>query len=178
MRPLWRSTSPRDWEESLPVARAPEPVAVPSTPRDRDGNVYMNTKHHRGSASSSSTATAMPTEVGHLSGCCQRAVKTHPLTRQMDRLTCQDPGGSSGSRCSRRFAEPCPGETSSPVLQRRIPPLHRLDPRPSAHGRGHTILAWVLTARQGPLIMKCLASTPDSPPPRDQLDKPCSQLGL
>jgi P-type Ca2+ transporter type 2C len=77
--------------ESLPVAKATEPVAGAGTPLgDRTDMVYMNTNVTRGAGQFVITATGMATEVGHISGLLQgeQAVKT-PLTRQMDRLTGQ-----------------------------------------------------------------------------------------
>ena len=77
--------------ESLPVAKSTEPVAgVGTALGDRTDMVYMNTNVTRGAGEFVITATAMATEVGHISGMLQeeQAVKT-PLTRQMDRLTGQ-----------------------------------------------------------------------------------------
>ena len=77
--------------ESLPVAKGTEPVAGADTPLgDRTDMVYMNTNVTRGAGEFVITATAMATEVGHISGMLaeEQAVKT-PLTRQMDRLTGQ-----------------------------------------------------------------------------------------
>ena len=77
--------------ESLPVAKSTEPVAGAGTALgDRTDMVYMNTNVTRGAGEFVITATAMATEVGHISGMLQeeQAVKT-PLTRQMDRLTGQ-----------------------------------------------------------------------------------------
>ena len=77
--------------ESLPVAKSTEPVAgVGTALGDRTDMVYMNTNVTRGAGEFVITATAMATEVGHISGMLQeeQAVKT-PLTRQMDQLTGQ-----------------------------------------------------------------------------------------
>ena len=77
--------------ESLPVAKGTDPVAGADTALgDRADMVYMNTNVTRGAGEFVVTATAMATEVGHISGLLagEQAVKT-PLTRQMDRLTRQ-----------------------------------------------------------------------------------------
>jgi P-type Ca2+ transporter type 2C len=77
--------------ESLPVAKGTDPVAGTGTPLgDRADMVYMNTNVTRGSGEFVVTATAMATEVGHISGMLQaeQAAKT-PLTRQLDKLTRQ-----------------------------------------------------------------------------------------
>ncbi len=77
--------------ESLPVAKGTDPVAGSGTPLgDRADMVYMNTNVTRGSGEFVVTATAMATEVGHISGMLQaeQAAKT-PLTRQLDKLTQQ-----------------------------------------------------------------------------------------
>ena len=77
--------------ESLPVAKATDPVAGADTALgDRTDMVYMNTNVTRGAGEFVVTATGMATEVGHISGLLagEQAVKT-PLTRQMDRLTRQ-----------------------------------------------------------------------------------------
>jgi P-type Ca2+ transporter type 2C len=77
--------------ESLPVAKGTDPVAGTGTPLgDRADMVYMNTNVTRGSGEFVVTATAMATEVGHISGMLQaeQAAKT-PLTRQLDKLTQQ-----------------------------------------------------------------------------------------
>jgi P-type Ca2+ transporter type 2C len=77
--------------ESLPVAKATDPVAGAGTALgDRTDMVYMNTNVTRGTGEFVITATGMATEVGQISGLLQgeEAVKT-PLTRQLDRLTGQ-----------------------------------------------------------------------------------------
>jgi Ca2+-transporting ATPase len=77
--------------ESLPVAKGTDPVAGADTALgDRADMVYMNTNVTRGAGEFVVTATAMATEVGHISGLLagEQVVKT-PLTRQMDRLTRQ-----------------------------------------------------------------------------------------
>ena len=77
--------------ESLPVAKGTGPVAGAGTPLgDRTDMVYMNTSVTRGAGEFVITATAMATQVGHISGMLaeEQAVKT-PLTRQMDRLSKQ-----------------------------------------------------------------------------------------
>src|SRR5499427_1578074 len=77
--------------ESLPVAKDTEPVdGADTTLGDRTDMVYMNTNVTRGAGEFVVTATAMATEVGHISGMLQaeEAVKS-PLTRQLDKLTRQ-----------------------------------------------------------------------------------------
>jgi Ca2+-transporting ATPase len=77
--------------ESLPVAKAVDPVPATDTPLgDRTDMVYMNTNVTRGAGEFVVTSTGMATEVGHISGLlqAQETVKT-PLTRQLDRLTQQ-----------------------------------------------------------------------------------------
>ena len=75
--------------ESLPVAKGTEPVAGAGTPLgDRTDMVYMNTNVTRGAGELVITATAMATEVGHISGMlAEEQDVTTPLTRQMDRLS-------------------------------------------------------------------------------------------
>jgi len=77
--------------ESLPVAKATEPVAGAGTPLgDRADMVYMNTNVTRGAGEFVATATGMATEVGRISWMLaeEQPAKT-PLTRQTDRLTGQ-----------------------------------------------------------------------------------------
>ena len=77
--------------ESLPVAKAVEPVAAVDTPLgDRSDMVYMNTNVTRGSGDFVVTATGGATEVGHISGLLEAEPEAKsPLTQQLDRLTSQ-----------------------------------------------------------------------------------------
>jgi Ca2+-transporting ATPase len=75
--------------ESLPVAKAPDPVTGESVPLgDRTGMAYMNTSVTRGRGEFVVTATGMGTEIGHIAGllASTEAEKT-PLQRQLDALS-------------------------------------------------------------------------------------------
>jgi Ca2+-transporting ATPase len=77
--------------ESLPVGKGVEPVAAADAPLgDRTDMVYMNTNVTRGTGEFIVTATAMATEVGHISGMLQAQDESKsPLTVQLERLTKQ-----------------------------------------------------------------------------------------
>jgi Ca2+-transporting ATPase len=77
--------------ESLPVGKGVEPVAAADAPLgDRTDMVYMNTNVTRGTGEFIVTATAMATEVGHISGMLQAQDESKsPLTVQLEKLTKQ-----------------------------------------------------------------------------------------
>ena len=77
--------------ESLPVSKGIEPVEAPDAPLgDRTDMVYMNTNVTRGTGEFVVTATAMATEVGHISGMLQHQDESKsPLTVQLEKLTKQ-----------------------------------------------------------------------------------------
>ena len=77
--------------ESLPVSKGIEPVEAPDAPLgDRTDMVYMNTNVTRGTGEFVVTATAMATEVGHISGMLQHQDDSKsPLTVQLEKLTKQ-----------------------------------------------------------------------------------------
>jgi Ca2+-transporting ATPase len=77
--------------ESLPVSKGIEPVEAPEAPLgDRTDMVYMNTNVTRGTGEFVVTATAMATEVGHISGMLQHQDDSKsPLTVQLEKLTKQ-----------------------------------------------------------------------------------------
>jgi P-type Ca2+ transporter type 2C len=77
--------------ESLPVSKGVEPVKAPDAPLgDRTDMVYMNTNVTRGTGEFVVTATAMATEVGHISGMLQSQDESKsPLTVQLEKLTKQ-----------------------------------------------------------------------------------------
>jgi Ca2+-transporting ATPase len=77
--------------ESLPVSKGIEQVAAPDAPLgDRTDMVYMNTNVTRGTGEFVVTATAMATEVGHISGMLQdQDDSKSPLTVQLEKLTKQ-----------------------------------------------------------------------------------------
>src|SRR3954471_4707307 len=77
--------------ESLPVGKGVEAVAAADAPLgDRTDMVYMNTNVTRGTGEFIVTATAMATEVGHISGMLQaQDASKSPLTVQLEKLTKQ-----------------------------------------------------------------------------------------
>src|ERR671910_62853 len=77
--------------ESLPVGKGIESVSAADAPLgDRTDMVYMNTNVTRGTGEFVVTATAMATEVGHISGMLQRQDESKsPLTLQLEKLTKQ-----------------------------------------------------------------------------------------
>src|SRR3954449_5977334 len=77
--------------ESLPVGKSVEAVAAADAPLgDRTDMVYMNTNVTRGTGEFIVTATAMATEVGHISGMLQAQDESKsPLTVQLEKLTKQ-----------------------------------------------------------------------------------------
>src|SRR4051795_8615765 len=77
--------------ESLPVGKSVEAVAAADAPLgDRTDMVYMNTNVTRGTGEFIVTATAMATEVGHISGMLQGQDESKsPLTVQLEKLTKQ-----------------------------------------------------------------------------------------
>ena len=77
--------------ESLPVGKGIELVKAPDAPLgDRTDMVYMNTNVTRGTGEFVVTATAMATEVGHISGMLQSQDDSKsPLTVQLEKLTKQ-----------------------------------------------------------------------------------------
>ena len=77
--------------ESLPVGKGIESVSAADAPLgDRSDMVYMNTNVTRGTGEFVVTATAMATEVGHISGMLQRQDESKsPLTLQLEKLTKQ-----------------------------------------------------------------------------------------
>jgi Ca2+-transporting ATPase len=75
--------------ESLPVGKAPEPVAGDEVPLgDRSSMAYMNTSVTRGRGEMIVTATGMDTEIGHIAGllASTESDKT-PLQKQLDGLS-------------------------------------------------------------------------------------------
>ena len=77
--------------ESMPVGKGIECVAEPDAALgDRTDMVYMNTNVTRGTGTFVVTATAMATEVGHISGMLQHQDDSKsPLTVQLEKLTKQ-----------------------------------------------------------------------------------------
>jgi P-type Ca2+ transporter type 2C len=73
------------------VSKGIEPVEAPDAPLgDRTDMVYMNTNVTRGTGEFVVTATAMATEVGHISGMLQHQDDSKsPLTVQLEKLTKQ-----------------------------------------------------------------------------------------
>jgi Ca2+-transporting ATPase len=130
--------------------------------------VYMNTNVTRGAGEFVVTATAMATEVGHISGMLaeEQAVKT-PLTRQMDRLTGQILVIAGIALIASMALNLARGETFIAVFNAAVAFAIAAIPvgLPTVVT---TILAWGTQqlARAG-AIMKRLASTQRSgPPPR------------